>query len=496
MNRLGKGNLQNVKNIYLNVINGVSPDKLIGQRIKRDGNKLYCDKDSHILQNNIYVVGFGKAVGGMVRKIQDLLGDHIVKGAVSLPCGLKQALSTSGKSHLYPISDSNFWVSEGAQNNIPDNDSLTCTEYIINICKNATEKDLVIALISGGGSALLCSPIEHLSLQRKQNITKLLASKGADIKELNIVRQSMSNVKGGKLAKMAFPAKVWGFVLSDIVGNPIHLIASGPTVVNNLPTLPVVFNIFKKYQLNKQIEIDWMNDADNISFNKTDPIQNQIVGSNKIAVSIAASEARLLGYNTMVLSDSFQGEAQCLGKMFAKIASLAALLSLDHRHNSHSLFTEEIALYLENQCINKSQAERTVMQLKSVILQSLKEKKPLCLIGAGETTTQLCSNPGKGGRNQEIILSAAIELCKLDISGNLEFTLLSAGTDGIDGPTDAAGAAISSTELSSFNVRNAEDALLRNDSYNFFHSSGKGLIFTGPTGTNVMDIQLLTIDLI
>ncbi|UCH81225.1 MAG: glycerate kinase [Nitrospiraceae bacterium] len=398
---------------------------------------------------NIIVVGFGKAAYQMALAVEEVIDIGLISdGLVVTKYGHAQ-LQGSGKkgegSALRKIK-----VFEAAHP-IPDENGIKATEEIIKLLEGAGEETLVLCLISGGGSALLVSPINGVSLSEKQLITDLLLRAGADIEELNAVRKHLSKVKGGRLAELTFPAKLKSIIISDVIGDKLDVIASGPTSADS-STFSDALNVIDKYDLFDKApqsiitvlkkgaagKIPDTPKPDNPLFTS---IQNIIVGSNQKAVEAAVMEARSAGLETRVLSSSLTGEAR------------------------------EVARWLAD---------------KSKEAFSSGNKRTQCFISGGETVVTV-KGKGKGGRNTELALSFAME-----VEGSEGITLLSAGTDGTDGPTDAAGAIVDGDTMIKAREMGLDptEYLNDNDSYNFFRELDS-LIITGPTGTNVMDLQII-----
>lgn len=330
---------------------------------------------------------------------------------------------------------------------MPDENGLRGTEEIVRLLKNVDENTLVVCLISGGGSALLVSPYEGITLDEKQKITELLLNAGADIYELNTVRKHLSKVKGGGLAEIAYPVKVISQILSDVIGDKLDVIASGPTAPDKT-TYNHAIKVLEKYMLIDKAPgsiIDVLQNGakglipetpkdDNPVFEK---VENIIIGSNIKALEAAKEKAESLGLNPEIISSEITGEARDAGKWLTDIA---------------------------------------------------RSKRSNCLISGGETTVTVKSS-GTGGRNMELALAFAMEIEEIE-----GITLLSAGIDGTDGPTNAAGAIVDGqTVLKAKKIGlNLEEYLNNNDSYNFFKKIDE-LLITGPTGTNVMDTQIMVI---
>jgi len=431
--------------IFRHVLDILDPGQLVKEKVSIRDSTLIVEEREYNLNNyeNIYVVGGGKACAPMAKAMEGLLGDKIDNGiiVVKYDHGLSlKKIETVEASH--PIPDENG--ERGASD-------------ILRLLSGTGEKDLIICLISGGGSALLVQPHKGITLQDIQTASAELLACGATIDEINTVRKHLSSIKGGQLAKAAYPSTLITLMLSDVVGDPMDIIASGPTVPDG-STFEDAYSIIQKYSLEEKIsnsvcgflgsgkigEIEETPEHGNKIFDNT---QNVIVGSNKIALNAAEKRAKDLGYNTIVLSSLVEGESRDVAKFFAAIA-------------------------------------------KEVSRTGTPVSKPACIIAGGETTVTI-RGKGKGGRNQEFALSAAME-----IEGFEGVVILSAGTDGTDGPTDATGAIVDSNTCKDarkkFNL-NAEEFLSRNDSYNFFKKTGEHIV-TGPTMTNVMDIMISLID--
>ena len=431
--------------IFRHVLDILDPGQLVKEKVSIRDSTLIVEEREYNLNNyeNIYVVGGGKACAPMAKAMEGLLGDKIDNGiiVVKYDHGLSlKKIETVEASH--PIPDENG--ERGASD-------------ILRLLSGTGEKDLIICLISGGGSALLVQPHKGITLQDIQTASAELLACGATIDEINTVRKHLSSIKGGQLAKAAYPSTLITLMLSDVVGDPMDIIASGPTVPDE-STFEDAYAIIQKYTLEEKIpnivcgflrsgkmgEIEETPKNGNKIFDNT---QNVIVGSNKIALDAAEKRAKDLGYNTIVLSSLVEGESRDAAKFFAAIAK---------------------------------EVSRTGTPLP----------KPACIIAGGETTFTI-RGKGKGGRNQEFALSAAME-----IEGCEGVVILSAGTDGTDGPTDATGAIVDFNTCKAAREKfrlNPDEFLNKNDSYNFFKKTGEHII-TGPTMTNVMDIMISLID--
>lgn len=424
-------------------LKAADPATAVKNHLKRQGDKLHLQGQEYDLRNyeNIYVIGMGKAAASMAKAIEEIIGDRLTSGIVNVKYGHTVVLDIVKTNE--------------AAHPVPDEAGLTGTKEIIELLKKTGENDLVICLISGGGSALLPSPAGNLTLEDKQTITKSLLECGATIHEINSIRKQISSVKGGRLAELVYPSTLISLILSDVIGDDLDVIASGPTVPDT-HTFHDCRNIIEKYKLGERTpkrvidyiemgckgEIEDTPKAQSPIFKRT---QNAIVGSNILAVSAAKEKAEELGYNSMILSTFIHGETEEVAKVHTAIS-------------------------------------------KEIISSGNPVKKPACIISGGETTVTI-EGKGYGGRNQEFVLAAA-----LDIDGLNNVVVLSGGTDGDDGPTDAAGAIADGTtiERASKSGLNAYEHLCENNSYNFFKPLGD-LLITGPTNTNVMDLRVLLI---
>ncbi|XP_078488251.1 glycerate kinase-like [Ciona intestinalis] len=468
------------KEIFSHSVSAVMPDHLVKKTIQRCGNQLIQGNQSFNLNLNVFVVGFGKAVCGMCRAVQDLVGDHIVGGVLSVPHGIIHDLKANNKSHLLPLNDGKIEVLEGARYNTPDQASFASTQKIIKLCKEAKESDLILSLVTGGGSALLNSPIHPITISDMCNVVKLLTKRGATIQDMNIVRQQISQVKGGKLAEMS-TATMWSLILSDIIGDPLHLIASGPTVPTS-NTCTDAMAVVEKYGLSNMLPQSVqlvLKDGPCTTPEKglgTPNINNLLVGNNTIAVEAAYAKAQEFGCTTFVLGSAVQGEAKDIGTSFMKMASAITklLLEPENKLNIEHEIKELLKTILSEESIKKF-----LEDVKDIVSFD----HPVCIIGAGESTVNLSKQHGKGGRNQEMTLSSLVAF--QDHFQHMP------GVNGQDGPTDAAGAVFSTLDYSDIDIVIAKEHLMRHDSYNFFKHHYKELVTCGMTGTNVMDIHIL-----
>lgn len=392
--------------------------------------------------NKIYVIGFGKASCLMMKAIEDSIED------------VHNAVIITKYGHCdYSYKSKKISIFEGGHP-IPDENGLKGTEEVIRLLRNSFEKTLVVCLISGGGSALLVSPYEGITLDEKKNLTELLLKAGANILEVNTVRKHISRVKGGRLVEIAYPARMISLILSDVIGDRLDVIASGPTSPDTT-TYNDALQVLEKYHIRKKSPrsvVEALEKGKKGIIPETpkegdktfERLENVIIGSNKAALTAIQNESEKRGFSVELFSSELSGEAKDVGRWLA----------------------------------------RKALQVKS--LQTV--KSPICIISGGETTVNV-TGKGVGGRNMELALSFARE-----IEGIPGITFLSAGTDGTDGPTDAAGAIVSGQTVIKAKTHgiSPEKYLEDNDSYNFFKNIDE-LFVTGPTGTNVMDIQIIVI---
>ncbi|KFV77548.1 Glycerate kinase, partial [Struthio camelus australis] len=354
----------------------------------------------------------------------------------------------------------------------------------------------------GGGSALLPAPTPPVLLEEKEKLTKTLASRGAAIQELNTVRKALSLLKGGGLARLAYPAQVVSLILSDVIGDPLDVIASGPTAASS-HSVQDCLQILDKYKLltslPKSVEtVLSSSPASPAAPEDYSHVFNVIIGSNALALDEAKRQAEDLGYATLVLSAAVCGEVSRVSALYCQLIQLVCLAFAGLRDGplSDEVRAKLLQLAAELEIPGLNPAET---------LQALRElgpDGPVCILAGGETTVQL-QGSGKGGRNQELALRVGLDLHRARATeagsplGSCEIIFLSGGTDGQDGPTAAAGA-FSSPELVDEACQEGLDAevfLSNNDSYTFFSQLHRGhhLLETGLTGTNVMDIQAILI---
>ena len=435
---------EDVLAILASAVKSADPYGLVCNRVRVEGRTLKVSGENATadveLRGKVRVVAFGKASLGMARAIEEILS--VDEGIVVIPRG--QRCGTHPKS---------FEVLE-ASHPIPDESSVHAAEKALEIARKCEKNDIFIALISGGGSSLLAKPAEGLTLEDKKEVTELLLRSGCTVSELNVVRKKISAVKGGKLAEAAMPAKTLALILSDVIGDPVDAIASGPTT-EDTSTFSEAKVVLEKYGVWARIPESVKNfierglaeeeERRRKHEKRRSDAQNIIIGNNLVAARAAEEEARRRGYNTLLLTTHLEGESREVAKVFVAVA-------------------RDIRRY------------------------GIPIKTPAAVIAGGETTVSVVGT-GRGGRNQEFVLSAAIR-----IASEEGIVVASIGTDGIDGVSEAAGAIADGLTLKRAKDASldAEAFLRNNDSYTFFSMLNDALL-TGRTGTNVNDIAVLLV---
>lgn len=428
--------------IYLAGVESVKPGNLIPGRMSLSRNIMKIDDKSYDLTaiDKIFVVGVGKASASMASSVESILGSRINAGHVVTKYG-----------HSVPLKYIN--ITE-AGHPVPDENGIMGTESILSVVNSAQENDLIIFLVSGGGSALLADVPEGCSLNDLRMLNTTLLQSGASIKEINCIRKHLSGVKGGMLARAAYPATLLSLIISDVIGDPLDVIASGPTVPD--PTtytdaLEIIDRLNVKSRIPEKLMrtlLDGYMGKRPETLKESDPCflktGNIIIGNNVFAIQNSRLRAESFGYRTEVITSKLDGDVN------------------------------DVARYIWE--------------------TALGEKKKfsgnkICLLFGGEPTVKI-NGEGLGGRNQHL----ALLMAKL-IKNSTGITFLSGGTDGTDGPTDAAGAVVDTNTLlkASYAGLDYGKYLDEFDSYNFFMQEG-GLVKTGPTQTNVMDLMVLLID--
>ena len=472
-----------VENVFFKSLEGLKPGKLIDSSLvfdQIDGVRLSTEDRWVPLTGDCYVIGFGKAVLGIASSLLERIVKvvKVKEGLLSVPVGIS---AQQNNQHLIDnCVKYNVKIREGAKNNLPDEDSEASARDIVTLVSDLSEDDVVFVVISGGGSALLPLPIPGVTLKEKQEVICALARAGAGITELNTVRKVLSGVKGGKLAKIMSPAKVISLIVSDIVGDPLDMIASGPTFPNNDDNHEAALAILQKYKLDKLSSLSKVTkilgeapakyDSPKVSNNE---VTNLLIGTNACALNSSHKFASEMGSDALILTRELVGVAKDVGRLCAELVKNVCLMD-----------GQKVDTILENLCVEPSLASK----IQSGVV---KENASVVLLMGGETTVMVNGN-GKGGRNQELVLSFAINITEVAVElerKGFHVEFLSAGTDGIDGPTDVAGAKWSTLE--NIDKEAAIRYLNENDSFNFWMTrDGCNLIKTGHTGSNVADIVI------
>jgi hydroxypyruvate reductase len=393
------------------------------------------------VKGRVHLAAFGKAAAAMAQGARSALGYKVRHGVLIVPADCADEVPAG------------FETFRGGHP-VPDQGSVAGSQAIRQMAEELGEDDMLLCLISGGGSSLLTIPPAGMPLEDVQEVTRLLLESGAPIEDVNCVRRHLDELKGGRLARAARPAEVLGIVISDVVGDPLEAIASGP-ISPDPSTFADAVSLLKRHRVWKRVPLAARGYLDRgisreiqDSPTRIDPCFEKaraiVAGNAHTAAEAACREAERLGYESQLLTTTLTGEARKAGQFLAE----------------------------------------TLRTLRG----SIAERKPTCIVTAGETTVKV-RGEGKGGRNQELALSAALKLDGLE-----SVLLASMGTDGIDGPTEAAGAVITGTT-----ARRAREAghdpaaaLGRNDAYTVLRAVDD-LIVSGPTGTNVADIQVMLI---
>lgn len=464
---------RDILSILEHALRAVEPRQAVLQHMTLDGDRLMVGDQTYDLAQTgrILVVGAGKAGAPMAAAVQQVLGSRVTAGQVNVkhghlapagdwrlrfaPGGADALVNVVGAATRAASGDVRF---SEAGHPVPDAAGMAGAERMVSLLTGLTERDLVIVLLSGGGSALLPLPVAGVSLADYRSLTDLLLRSGADITEINTVRKHCSRLQGGRLAELAAPARIVSLILSDVVGSPLDAIASGPTVPDPT-TFADAWAVLARYDLLERAPAPviahlrrGMSGALPDTPKPGNPlfarVHNVIIGDNASAGRAAVARARDLGFHSMLLSSFVQGEAREVGRALAGLAQGIAAGQSD------------IAM-------------------------------PACLVLGGETTVTL-KGQGRGGRNQELALAAGVALGSYALPPGVTAAVVGFGTDGTDGPTDAAGGVgaddtVSRAASLGLDLR---AALAANDSYPCLAALGD-LLVSGPTGTNVNDLLLV-----
>jgi len=434
--------------IWQAAVAAVQSDRLVQDNLRVEGDLLIVgDAELPLAEiSRIVVVGGGKAGAGMAAGGEAALGERVLRekrvtGWLNVPADC-----------VRPLGHIQLHAARPAGVNEPTAAGVVGVERILDLVSHLGPRDLCLCLISGGGSALLPAPVRGISLNDKQQLTKLLSGAGANIAELNTVRKQLSRIKGGGLARACRAGRLISLIISDVIGDPLDVIASGPTVPDTA-TPGDALDVLKRLNLldavpRSVIETLQQSSGTEPQIKPTTRVTNLVIGNNAVAVDAAGIEAERRGYShAMVAATALEGPAEEVGEHLASMA-----------------------------------------------VRMRDEPGPDCLITGGEPIVRLVSpdKRGKGGRNQQLVLAAMTRLLPDNLRG---IALLSGGTDGEDGPTDAAGAIVDANSPGQMNAKqiDPQDFLTRNDAYHFF-APLDGLIKTGPTHTNVCDVRVVVVD--
>jgi len=428
------------RQIWEAALDAANPATCINRTLRVNGSVLSIGDTNIPIDGKLIIVGAGKAASRMAQVVEETLGDRITDGLV-----------VTKYEHSLPLRRIR---QVEAGHPIPDAAGVSAVRAMRELLHGLKPQDIVLCLISGGGSALWPAPADPITLEQKQEVTSLLLRAGATILELNAVRKHLSAVKGGQLAAWAAPARVVTLIMSDVIGDPLDFIASGPTApdttsfgdalaIINKYGVAVPPAVTDRLQAGVQGRIPDTPKPGDPLFDK---VENRIIANNRLLVDAAAAKAGVLGFSTIILGTEIQGEARDVGGFFAAIA-------------------------------------------REIASTGNPGKPPLCVLAAGETTVTVRGR-GQGGRNQEMALAWAIAMASRPIG--MPCCFASVATDGSDGPTDAAGGVVDPSTVQRAAERGLAAQQFRgdNDSRNFLKGTGD-LIVTGPTQTNLMDLQIL-----
>jgi glycerate 2-kinase len=423
------------RSIWEAALDAASPATSLHNALQLSGSSLKISGKTFELNGRLIVVAAGKAAARMSQVAEEILDARLTGGIAVTKYGHRLPL---GRIRLVE-----------AGHPIPDAEGVRAVHEMRELLRGLRPEDLVLCLISGGGSALWPDPAEGITLEEKQQVTSLLLRAGANIRELNAVRKHLSEIKGGQLARWVSPARLVSLIMSDVIGDPLDFIASGPTAPDTT-SFADALGVVRKYDVEiPQAALKRLEEGAHGRIPDTpkpgDPVfervENVVIANNRLLVDAASRRARELGFNTLTLATEIEGEAKEVGGLFAAIARESPI---------HT---------------------------------------PACILAAGETTVTVRGD-GKGGRNQEMALAWAMAMANRPMVGPCCFA--SVATDGTDGPTDAAGGLVDPDTCRRGGELglNAAHFLQTNNSYNFLKGVGD-LILTGPTHTNLMDLQIL-----
>ncbi|GFO44996.1 glycerate kinase [Plakobranchus ocellatus] len=505
------------QDIFRTAIRSVYPKSMIGNVLLYNAvtSTLKVQGKTYKLDRNVFVVGMGKAVAGMAGVVEDILGAHIVTGVISIPEGLQEQIQDENPCGFPLRNTTKIQIYEGSSRTEADEASYNAAKAIHNLVSKLTEKDLLIVLCSGGGSVLCPLPHSPITLDELRQVTRLLKQNGANVKEVNTVRKNIEVLKGGGLAMEAKPAKVVSLILSSFIGDPIDLIASGPTcpsqpaphhcieIMNRLGIMDQVPESVRKFLeretvilSQKQKILDSIQAKAELDATWAD-IQNIVVGNNSIACEAAATRASELGYLPLILTTKLVGEARNIGTLLAKLAKFI-MMCYDRKTSMEP--NMELTI-LEVELVAGGIRKEWINHICNSLDRAHNMNKDLCIICGGEIMVQV-KGSGIGGKNMEAALAAAIHMKKLFRLEEMpvaetRMCFLCCDSDGLDGVTKMAGAIVDQDFLNKVEERGLEmgDYLENNDSFSLFSQvdNGQYLVKTNVTGTNIMDLVVMLV---
>ena len=433
---------QAARQIWGAALEAATPETCIRENLNYDGGILSVCGKQFDLDGRLIVIGAGKAAARMAQVVEEVLGDRIATGLV-----------VTKYDHGLPLRRVEL---REAGHPIPDANGVHAVDEMRTLLTGLRHEDIVLCLISGGGSALWPSPAQGITLDEKQTLTSLLLRAGATIRELNAVRKHLSSVKGGQLARWVQPARIVSLIMSDVIGDPLDFIASGPTAPDTT-SFKDALSVVQKYGVDaptaalsrlRQGAAGQIEDTPKLGDSIFSAVDNFIIANNTLLLDAALRKAIQLGFRTIILASEIEGEAKDIGGFFAAVA-------------------------------------RETVQRGNPI------EPPVCILAAGETTVTVRGS-GKGGRNQEMALAWAMAMSDRSLPAPCCFA--SVASDGTDGPTDAAGGLVDTGTCSRAAAlgMNPGKSLQANDSYPLLKATGD-LIVTGPTYTNLMYLQILLV---
>lgn len=505
-----------VQDIFHTAIQSVYPKSMIGNVLHYNPatSVLKVQGKTYKLDKNVFVVGMGKAVPGMARVVEDILGSHIVAGVISIPDGIQEQIQEENTRLLLKES-SKIQIYEGACRSEVDEAAHNAAKAIHNLVSKLTEKDLLIVLCSGGGSVLCPLPHPPITLEELRQVTRLLEQNGAGVIEVNTVRKNIEILKGGGLAMEAKPARMVSLILSSFIGDPVDLIASGPTcptqpaphhcleIMNRLGIMSEVPESIRKFLEREAVKSTQKLKVMNSTQAKAeldviwDSIQNIVVGNNSIACEAAAARASELGYFPLVLTTKLVGEARKIGQTMAKLGKFI-MMCYDRKT---SLSPNSELMMLEVELVAGGIRKEWINFICNSVDTAHNMNKDLCIICGGEIMVHV-KGTGVGGKNMEAALAAAVHAQELFREKDLpvaetRLCFLCCDSDGHDGITKMAGAMVDQDFLNKVEESglNMKEYLDNNDSFGLFNQvdQGRYMVKTNVTGTNIMDLVIMLV---